>query len=188
MTPGPLPSGRMIVGWREWVTLPTLGIEWIKAKMDTGARTSAIDAENIREFSNGGAPHVAFAMNPHQRKLLPAIECIAPIVDERQVTSSSGHRQRRYVIEIDVQLSGQTWPIEVSLAERSNLDFRMLLGRAAIRERYIVDPAESFLAGLPLFIKNAPKGAQYNEDRTTLPKRRAVFTQTSGRGSEKSGP
>lgn len=148
----------MIVGWREWVTIPTLDIAWIKAKMDTGARTSAIDAENIRVFADRGAPHVSFAVFAHQRKLLPAIECIAPIVDERKVTSSSGHQQRRYIIEITLQLAGRSWPIEVSLAERDNLDFRMLLGRAAIRDRCIVDPASSFLLGLPPFITNTEKG------------------------------
>lgn len=152
------PSDAMILGWREWVKIPTLGIEWIKVKMDTGARSSAIDAENIREFSDGGAPHVAFTVNPHQRKLLPAIECIAPILDERQVTSSSGHQQRRYFIQIEIQLGEAIWPIEVSLAERANLDFRMLLGRAAIRHRALVDPAQSFLAGLPPFIKTIRRG------------------------------
>lgn len=146
------------VGWREWVSLPTLGIDWIKAKMDTGARTSAIDAFNVREFAEGGAPHVAFAVHAHQRKLLPAVDCIAPVVGERLVTSSSGHQQRRYIIEIDIRLAGKTWPIEVSLAERDNMDFRMLLGRGALRRRCIVDPEHSFLAGLPAFLENAPEG------------------------------
>lgn len=148
----------IIVGWREWVKIPTLGIEWIKAKMDTGARSSAIDAENIREFSDGGTPHVAFAVNPHQRKLLPAVECIAPILDERLVTSSSGHQQRRYFVEIEIEIGDATWPIEVSLAERANLDLRMLLGRAAMRRRALVDPAQSFLTGLPPFKTNVQQG------------------------------
>lgn len=158
MTPTGPASDRLVVGWREWVSIPTLGIEWIKAKMDTGARTSAIDAENIKVFTDRGAPHVSFAVFAHQRKLLPAIACVAPIVDERKVTSSSGHQQRRYIIEIELKLAGESWPIEVSLAERDNLDFRMLLGRAAIRERCVVDPAHSFLTGLPPFIKKIRKG------------------------------
>ena len=152
----PTPQAKLlVVGWREWVTLPTLRIAWIKAKMDTGARTSAIDAENIREFTDAGAPYVAFACNPHQRKLLQASECVAPIIDERLVRSSSGHQQKRYVIQIDITLAGQTWPIEVSLAERANLDFRMLLGRSAIRGRCVVDPANSFLTGLPPFLEKS---------------------------------
>lgn len=149
---------RITVGWREWVTVPTLGIRWVKAKIDTGARSSAIDAENIREFMNDGAPHVAFTVNPHQRKLLQPVECIAPITDERMVTSSSGHQQRRYFVIIDIQLAGQTWPIEISLAERESLGFRMLLGREALQNRCVVDPAQSFLAELPGFIKSTKKG------------------------------
>lgn len=149
----------LTVGWREWVSLPSLGIDWIKAKMDTGARTSAIDAFNVREFAEKGAPHVAFAVHAHQRKLLPAVDCIAPVVDERLVTSSSGHQQRRYIIEIDVRLAGKSWPIEVSLAERDNMDFRMLLGRGALRRRCLVDPEHSFLAGLPAFTESAREGA-----------------------------
>ncbi|WP_323796582.1 ATP-dependent zinc protease [Nisaea sp.] len=136
-----------VIGWREWVSLGELGIERIKTKIDTGARTSSLHAFNIRQFTDHGAPHVAFVVHPRQRYRLPVVECIAEVLDEREVMSSSGHKDVRYVISTDVSLAGFTWPIEITLADRDQLGFRMLLGRQAVRDRFLVDPGRSFVTG-----------------------------------------
>lgn len=136
-----------VIGWREWVTLGSLGVDRIKTKIDTGARTSALHAFDIRPFHDHGAPHVAFVVHPRQRFRLPAIDCVAEVLDEREVTSSSGHKEVRYVIHTDLTLGSFTWPIEITLADRDPLGFRMLLGRQAVRERFLVDPGRSFLLG-----------------------------------------
>lgn len=138
-----------VIGWREWLAIPSLGIAGIKAKIDTGARSSSIHALHIRTFSDRGAPHVSFVVYPEQRRRQPAIECIAEIRDERMVKSSTGHEQRRYVIHAFGCIGGLTWPIELTLANRAPMGFRMLLGREAIRGRFLVDPDHSFVAGAP---------------------------------------
>lgn len=137
-----------VAGWREWVGLPSLGVERIKAKIDSGAKTSAIHAYDIQLFSDRGAPHVSFMLRPEQRRSKPAVECVAEIQDERMVRSSNGHLQRRLVIEVDISLGGSTWPIELTLADRDHMGFRMLLGREAIRRRFLIDTNRSYLAGL----------------------------------------
>lgn len=138
---------RPVIGWREWLAVPTLGIERIKAKIDSGARTSAIHAFGVRTFMDRGAPHVAFEVHPEQRRRRGAIDCIAEIRDERMVKSSTGHQQRRIVIQVEVSLAGVTWPIEVSLADRDRMGFRMLLGREAVKGRFLIDAGRSFVAG-----------------------------------------
>lgn len=139
-----------VIGWREWVSLGELGIERVKTKIDTGARTSALHAFNIRQFTDHGAPHVAFIVHPRQRYRLPAVECVAEVQDRREVMSSSGHKDVRYVITTEVSLAGLTWPIEITLADRDPLGFRMLLGRQAVRDRFLIDPGSSFMAGRKL--------------------------------------
>lgn len=136
-----------VLGWREWLALPDLGVARIKAKIDSGARTSSIHAFDVRVFTERGAPHVAFVIRPHQRFRLPTVDCVAEIKDRRKVRSSSGHQEERYVIETTVDLAGLTWPIELTLADRDEMGFRMLLGREAIRNRFLIDPNRSFLAG-----------------------------------------
>lgn len=136
-----------VIGWREWVSLDELGIERIKTKIDTGARTSALHAFDVRQFTDHGAPHVAFIVHPRQRYRLPAVECIAEVRDMREITSSSGHKDVRYVISTEISLAGLTWPIEITLADRDPLGFRMLLGRQAVRDRFIIDPGSSYVAG-----------------------------------------
>ena len=138
---------RQIIGWREWIEFPSLHDTYIKAKIDTGARTSSIHAWNIRAFSDGGTPYVSFVLHPVQRRKLPEVECVAEIHDERSVTSSSGHKERRYVIKQTVKLKGVEWPIELTLANRDLLGFRVLLGREALRKKFLVDPGRSFLGG-----------------------------------------
>lgn len=138
-----------IIGWREWLAIPTLGIAGIKAKIDTGARSSSIHALHIRTLTERGTPHVSFMVYPEQRRRQPAIECLAEIRDERVVKSSTGHEQRRFVIHAMGCIGGLTWPIELTLANRAPMGFRMLLGREAIRGRFLVDADHSFMAGAP---------------------------------------
>lgn len=145
----PMGHNNDIIGWREWVTLPTLGIEWIKVKVDTGARTSALHAFEVEELYEGGAKHVRFAMHPLQKRTDIVHTCIAPVIDERVVSDSGGHRERRYVIEAPVRLGEHEWPIEITLTNRDTMLFRMLLGRTALIDRFHVQPGASFIFGKP---------------------------------------
>lgn len=134
-----------IIGWREWIALPSLNIPKIKAKIDTGARTSALHAFSLRPFSEDGKNKIQFDIHPFQHDVNEIINCVADVVDRRLVTDSGGHEEERYVIETMVTIAGQTWPIEITLTERENMLFRMLLGRSALRKRFIVNPARSFV-------------------------------------------
>ena len=135
-----------VLGWREWVALPALGIESIKAKIDTGARTSALHAYKITLFEEDGKRRVRFFVHPVQRHKLPEVECVADVADERLVTSSSGHREHRVVIRTLLEVGGASWPIEITLTDRDVMSFRMLLGRQALRRRVLIDPGRSFRA------------------------------------------
>lgn len=133
------------LGWREWVALPGLGIERIKAKVDTGARTSTLHAFSLQPFVENGREKVRFDMHPLQHNTKRVITCEADVIDIRWVTDSGGHSEERYVIKTPIVIGGHTWAIEVTLTERDTMMFRMLLARNAIRGRYTVDPARSFL-------------------------------------------
>lgn len=133
------------VGWREWTRLPELGGVLVNAKVDTGARSSALHAFDLHRFDRDGAAWVRFDVHPLQRKTRPSITVEAAVVDERRVTSSSGGAQLRPVIVTPVELGGQVWPIELTLTRRDEMGFRMLLGRQAIRDRFLVDPGRSYL-------------------------------------------
>lgn len=133
------------IGWREWVTLPELGIENIKAKIDTGARTSALHAFALRPFTENGRDRMAFDIHPVQHNIDVVMTCVADIIDKRWVTDSGGHSEERFVIQTPMTLCDQTWPIEITLTERDSMLFRMLLGRSAIRKRFLVNPGRSFL-------------------------------------------
>ena len=137
----PLPT----VGWREWVNLPELGIPKIKAKIDTGARTSALHAFALRPFKEGNQDRIRFDIHPEQHNTQLVVTCEADILDTRTVTDSGGHREERFVILTPVIIAGQMWPIEITLTERDTMLFRMLLGRSAIRRRYLINPARSFI-------------------------------------------
>lgn len=143
-------SRKPLIGWREWVALPLLGADQIKAKIDTGARTSAVHAFRIRPFTDGGLPHVSFRLHPVQRRKEPEIECTAPVHDQRQVRSSNGEQQLRYVIRTPIIIGESRILAEVTLADRDQLGFRMLLGREALRTHFLIDPGRSFLAGRPV--------------------------------------
>ena len=134
-----------IVGWREWVCLPELGIDKIKAKIDTGARTSALHAFSLKPFTQNGKNRITCELHPLQHNALEVIVCTADVIDRREVTDSGGHTEERYVVVTPLTIAGQTWPIEITLTERENMLFRMLLGRSALRKRFIVNPARSFV-------------------------------------------
>jgi len=140
---------KTIISWREWVSLPDLGVDAIKVKVDTGARTSSIHAFRIREFEQDGENYVRFMLHPLQKKRKPELICTARVADKRVITSSNGERQRRIIIVTTLKMAGKSWPIEVSLAARDQMSFRALLGREAIRGRFLVNPAGSYKLGYP---------------------------------------
>ncbi|WMW22989.1 RimK/LysX family protein [Methanolobus mangrovi] len=137
----------LILGWREWVALPDLGLHAIKAKVDTGARTSALHAFNIDLYEDDGIEMVRFFVHPIQKNQNFQVECIAPLKDQRQVTDSGGHKELRYVIETDVVVANRRYPIELTLTDRDTMLFRILLGRSAIDNSMMVDPGASFICG-----------------------------------------
>jgi hypothetical protein len=138
-----------IIGWREWVTLPDLGKVRVKAKVDTGARSSSVHAFDIRLLERNGIPMVSFEIHPLQRSEKKKIRVEAPLLEMRKVKSSGGHETLRPVIETEVELMGERWPIELTLASRDEMGFRMLLGRQAIRRRFLVNSGRSFFGGKP---------------------------------------
>lgn len=142
---GSLPT----IGWREWLSLPDLGVDRIKAKIDTGARSSSLHAFEIERFTRDGADWVRFSIHPRQRNDELIVTTEAPVIDRRAVRSSSGHAALRYVISTTIEWNHQSWPIELTLADRDSMGFRMLLGREAVRRRLFVDASRSYIGGKP---------------------------------------
>jgi len=140
---------RPVIGWREWVALPELGIPRIKAKVDTGARTSSLHAWDVEEFQLDGTAMVRFSVHPVQRDNDLEVRVEAPITDRRRVRPSTGKAELRPVVTTVVELLGMRWEVELTLTRRDSMGFRMLLGRQAIRRRLLVDPGRSFLCGKP---------------------------------------
>ena len=139
----------MVLGWREWVVLPHLQMAKVKAKLDTGARSSALHVEDLEPFRKGGRPWVRFRVMGGGRKPRKGPIVTAPVHDERVVKSSFGREQERFVITTIVDIAGWQWPIDLTLTSRSDMKFRMLLGRQAMTGRILVDPHRSYLAGRP---------------------------------------
>ena len=136
-------SRKPIIGWREWAALPALGIPAMKVKVDTGARTSALHAYAIKIHGSSAS----FRVHPIQRDTHTVVECRADLIDYREVRSSTGRPTRRPVIRTEIELFGDRWAVELTLVSRARMGFRMLLGRQAIRGRFVVDPGLSYLAG-----------------------------------------
>jgi hypothetical protein len=137
----------LTLGWREWVQLPELGLRNVKAKVDTGARTSALHAFEVMPFDNNGVSSVQFKIHPNQRDNDTVVVCTAALIDERIVRDSGGHREKRWVIETPVHIGKHVWLVECTLTSRDDMIFRMLLGRTAINNRAVVDPSRSYLLG-----------------------------------------
>jgi hypothetical protein len=141
-------SSRLImVGWREWTLFPELTDIPIKAKVDTGARTSALHAFYIEPYTVDEKPFVKFLIHPYQKNLDVQVECHAPVVDQRMVSDSGGHKENRYVIERQFVIGGQSFRAELTLTDRDSMLFRLLLGRNVLKNRYAVDSGSSFLLG-----------------------------------------
>jgi hypothetical protein len=134
------------LGWREWLALPEFGIDYIKAKIDTGARTSALHAFYIEPFDRDEKPWIRFGIHPRQGSSDEVVHCEAPVVDRRNVTDSGGHSEERYVIRTPVKLGEKLITVEVTLTDRENMRFRMLLGRTAMSGQFLVDPGRSYLS------------------------------------------
>jgi len=145
---GEKPAEKPVIGWREWVCLPGLGIDCIKAKIDTGARTSALHTFSLDVARDGGEKIAHFGVHPLQRDTGTVVWCQAPVVDERRVRDSGGHREWRFVIATELELADQRWPIEITLTARDTMLFRMLVGRTAMHALR-VDPTASFITGRP---------------------------------------
>ena len=140
---------KVILGSEEWCSFPELGIPTIKARVDSGAKTSALHAINISPFIKNDMNWVKFDINPIQNNLKTVIHCEAPLVDKRIVKSSSGFREQRYVIQTSLEIGNANWNIEMTLTNRDSMGFRMLLGREAMSGRILVDPEKKYLLGQP---------------------------------------
>jgi ribosomal protein S6--L-glutamate ligase len=140
---------KIILGSEEWCSFPELGIPAIKARVDSGAKTSALHAKNIAPFIKEGQNWVKFDINPIQNNLKTIINCEAPLVDKRVVKSSSGFREQRFVIQTHLEIGNCKWLIEMTLTNRDSMGFRMLLGREAMSGRVLVDPEQQYLLGQP---------------------------------------
>ncbi|MFK7920068.1 MAG: ATP-dependent zinc protease [Ilumatobacter sp.] len=138
-----------LIGWREWVSFPDWGIPAVKVKIDTGARTSALHAVDLDLIERDGMQFASFEVHPWQRSARDGVRVVAPLVDQRQVTSSSGETSMRPVVRAVIDLDGAPESIELTLTRRDDMGFKMLLGRTAMEGRHYVDPASSYLHGRP---------------------------------------
>lgn len=138
-----------VAGWREWVRLPGIGVPWVKAKLDTGARSSAIHAFDVTELERDGVPWVRYSVHPWQRASDAAVVAESPVLDRREVRSSSGHSEARIVVPMEVEVVGRLLTVEMTLSSRDAMGFRMLVGREALRQGFVVDSSRSYLGPRP---------------------------------------
>ncbi len=138
---------RLIIGWREWISLPDFGINTVKAKVDTGARTSSLHAFDVESYYRGTTEMVRFTIHPEQRSGKREVSVKARVHEWRKVRSSSGEAELRPVILTTIEIFGESWEVELTLTRRDSMGFRMLLGRQAVRGHMIVDPGRSYLNG-----------------------------------------
>ncbi|PZQ99953.1 MAG: 30S ribosomal protein S6--L-glutamate ligase [Cereibacter sphaeroides] len=169
---------RLHLGWEEWVSLPGLGLPALRAKVDTGARTSALHAFDIEPFGPARTPHVRFAIHPIPGREDVTIACSAPILDRREVTSSNGESEQRFVIGTDLVIGEERWPIEVSLTDRGAMSNRMLIGRQALTEGVTVSPTDSFLQ--PELSYDSYHSAQVKDAAPARTLRVAVLSREQG--------
>jgi hypothetical protein len=151
----------LTVGWREWLALPELGVPAIKAKVDTGARSSCLHVLDMETFEKDGAEWVRFVVQPLRRRPDISFQCVAPVIDRRRVTDSGGHSQSRVFIETEISLGGRRWRCELNLTRRDNMLFPMLLGRTALAGAAVIEPGKSFSQGKQLarsYTKRTGKG------------------------------
>lgn len=147
---GPAPDVEpVVVGWREWVALPQAGVPWIKAKIDTGARSSAIHAFDLELDPVAGVDWVQFSIHPWQRSDDDVAELRLPVLDRREVRSSNGQIEERYAVALDVKLAGRTTTTVMTLSNRDEMGFRLLIGREALERGFLVDAARSYVGGRP---------------------------------------
>lgn len=148
-----------IAGWREWVGLPAAGVPWIKAKLDTGARTSSVHAYDVEVLDTGADERVRFRIRPWQQSSADAVVVECPVHDRRTVRSSSGHAEERIVVLMEVAIMGRVVIAEMTLSNRDAMGFRMLIGRQTLRHGFVVDSRRSFLGGrAPKEIRRVNRG------------------------------
>ncbi|MEM9599955.1 MAG: 30S ribosomal protein S6--L-glutamate ligase [Pseudomonadota bacterium] len=182
MTDSELQRPKFPLGWEEWVALPGLGLPAIKAKIDTGARTSALHAVRIEPFGSEAKPQVRFIMHPDPDDPTIEVVCSARVKDRRTVTSSNGQAELRFIIQSNATIGGKTFPIDISLTNRETMGYRMLLGRSAIADDMSVRPTESFLQGQSSY-------SVYKKRRKSSVKQRplriGILTQSPGNYSNR---
>lgn len=172
------------LGWEEWVSLPDLSLPAIKAKVDTGARTSALHAVAIEPFGSEKNPQVRFIMHPNPADPTVEIVCSAKVIDRRNVTSSNGEAEMRYVIQTNIVIADQKWPINITLTNRENMGYRMLLGRSTLKAGMSVVPSASFQQ--PVLSYEAYKKPRRKKDQPRRPLRIGILTQEPGNYSNRS--
>ncbi|MBN2627083.1 MAG: ATP-dependent zinc protease [Spirochaetales bacterium] len=142
-------ENKIPIGWREWISLPEWNIDYIKVKVDTGARTSSLHVEDLEYFENSGEPWVRFSISPRQKSHLDQVRAEAKVIAQRDVRSSSGYLEKRPVIQTSLIVAGKQISAEITLTNRDKMGFRMLLGREAIRKVFLVIAGVSYLGGKP---------------------------------------
>lgn len=171
------------LGWEEWVSLPEISIPAIKAKVDTGARTSALHAVAIEPFGTEKNPQVRFIMHPNPSDPTLEVVCSAKVIDKRNVTSSNGATELRYIISAMISIGGQIWPTEISLSNRETMGYRMLIGRSALKGNVTVNPGASFQQ--PVLNYDVYKKRQLKKNIPKRPLRIAILTQEPNNYSNK---